>query len=160
MNGTRKARPLSSSESVHSPFSLVGAMYGTEWLYFPKLSGARRLAQPRAWGWGSGRRARGYSRDTITLVGIPVFLMLLAVYLARIYLAKIWVGALLGQLLLKRAGATKSDRLLGLLLGLLILTIVEFIPYLGGLIRLGVVCLGLGTFAWQLYGVSRPAITT
>jgi len=96
----------------------------------------------------------------ITLVGIPASLMLLAVYLAAIYLAKIWVGAFLGRILLKPAGATKSDWLLGLLVGLLILTIVEFIPYLGGLVRLGVVCLGLGAFAWQLYGVSRPPITT
>ena len=96
----------------------------------------------------------------ITLVGIPASLMLLAVYLTAIYLAKVWVGAFLGQILLKPAGATKSDWLLGLLLGLLILTIVEFIPYLGGLVRLGVVCLGLGAFAWQLYRVSRPATTT
>ena len=96
----------------------------------------------------------------ITLVGIPASLMLLAVYLAAIYLAKVWVGAFLGQILLKPAGATKSDWLLGLLLGLLILTIVGFIPYLGGLVRLGVVCLGLGAFAWQLYRASRPAITT
>jgi len=50
--------------------------------------------------------------------------------------------------------------MLGLLVGLLILTVVGFIPYLGGLVHLGVVCLGLGAFAWQLYRVSRPAITT
>ena len=96
----------------------------------------------------------------ITLVGIPTSLMLLAVYLAAIYLAKVWVGAFLGQILLKPTGATKSDWLLGLLVGLLILTIIGFIPYLGGLVHLGVVCLGLGAFAWQLYRVSRPAITT
>jgi hypothetical protein len=96
----------------------------------------------------------------ITLVGIPASLMLLAVYLAAIYLAKVWVGAFLGQILLKSAGATKRDWLLGLLVGLLILTIIGFIPYLGGLVRLGVVCLGLGAFTWQLYRVSRPAITT
>jgi cytoskeletal protein CcmA (bactofilin family) len=96
----------------------------------------------------------------ITLVGLPASLMLLALYLAAIYLAKIWVGAFLGHMLLKPAGATKSDWLLGLLVGLLILTIVGYIPYLGGLVRLGVVCLGLGAFAWQLYRVSRPAITT
>ena len=95
----------------------------------------------------------------ITLVGFPASLMLLAVYLAAIYLAKVWVGAFVGQILLKPTGATKSDWLLGLLVGLLILTIVEFIPYLGGLVRLGVVCLGLGAFAWQIYRVSRPAIT-
>ena len=96
----------------------------------------------------------------ITLIGIPISLMLFAVYLAAIYLAKVWVGAFLGQILLKPSGATKGDWLLGLLVGLLILTIVGFIPYLGGLVRLGVVCLGLGAFAGQLYRASRPAVMT
>ena len=95
----------------------------------------------------------------ITLVGIPISLMLFAVYLAAIYLAKIWVGAFLGRMLLKPSAATKGDWVLGLLVGLLILTIVRFIPYLGGLVRLGVVCLGLGAFAGQLYRASRPLIT-
>jgi cytoskeletal protein CcmA (bactofilin family) len=95
----------------------------------------------------------------ITLVGIPIALMLCAAYLAAIYLAKIWVGAFLGRMLLKPTGATKGDWLLGLLVGLLILTIIGIIPYLGGLIRLAVTCLGLGAFAWQLYRASRPAIT-
>jgi hypothetical protein len=93
----------------------------------------------------------------ITLVAIPISLMLFAVYLAAIYLAKIWVGALLGRVLLKPAGTTKRDWLRGLLVGLLILTIVGFIPYLGGLIRLAVICLGLGAFAWQVYRASRTA---
>ena len=95
----------------------------------------------------------------ITLVGLPASLMLLVFYLVAIYLAKIWVGAFLGQILLKQAGETKSDWLLGLLIGLLILTVVGFIPYLGGLVHFGVVCLGLGAFAWQLYRVSQPATT-
>ena len=95
----------------------------------------------------------------ITLVGFPLSLMLIALYLSAIYLAKIWVGAFLGRILLKPSGATKGDWLLGLLVGLLILTIVGFIPYLGGLVRLGVVCLGLGAFTGQLYRASRPVIT-
>jgi hypothetical protein len=45
--------------------------------------------------------------------------------------------------------------MLALLVGLLILTVVVFIPYLGGLVRLGVLCLGLGAFAGQLYRASR-----
>ena len=92
----------------------------------------------------------------ITLVGLPISLMLLGVYLAGIYLGKIWVGAYLGRILLKSSGASKGDWMLGLLVGLLILTIIGFIPYLGGLVRLGVVCLGLGAFAAQLYRASRP----
>ena len=43
-------------------------------------------------------------------------------------------------------------------MGLLILTIVGFIPYLGGLVRLGVVCLGLGAFAGQLYRCGQPVV--
>jgi len=93
----------------------------------------------------------------ITLVGLPLSLMVLALYLAAIYLAKIWVGAFLGRTLLKPSEATKGDWLLGLLVGLLILTLLAFIPYLGGLVRLGVVCLGLGAFAGQLYRASQPA---
>ena len=94
----------------------------------------------------------------ITLVGLPISLILLAVYLTGIYLAKIWVGAYLVRILLRPSGATKGDWVLGLLVGLLILSIVGFIPYLGGLVRLGVVCLGLGAFAAQLYRTSRPGI--
>jgi hypothetical protein len=96
----------------------------------------------------------------ITLVGLPASLMLLMAYLVAIYLAKIWVGAFLGQMLLKPTGATKSDWLLGLLVGLLILTVVRFVPYLGGLVHFSVICLGLGAFAWQLYRVSRSPIAT
>jgi hypothetical protein len=96
----------------------------------------------------------------VTLVGLPASLMLLAVYLIAIYLAKVWVGAFLGRLLLKPAGTTKGDWLQGLLLGLLILTIAGFIPFLGGLVHLVVVCLGLGAFAWQLYRASRPFLTS
>jgi cytoskeletal protein CcmA (bactofilin family) len=95
----------------------------------------------------------------ITLVGLPASLLLLMAYLAAIYLSQIWVGAFLGQMLLKPAGATKSDWLLGLLLGLLILTVVRFVPYLGTLIHFGVICLGLGAFAWQLHRILRPTIT-
>jgi hypothetical protein len=94
-----------------------------------------------------------------TLIGIPISLMALSVYLAALYLAKVWVGAFLGQVLLKSSGATKGDWLLGLLVGLLILTIVGLVPYLGGLVRFGVVCLGLGAFVGQLYRSSRPVIT-
>jgi len=92
----------------------------------------------------------------LTLIGIPISLMVFAVYLAAIYLAKVWVGAFLGRILLKSSGVTKGDWLLGLLVGLLILTIIGFIPYLGGMVHLGVVCLGLGAFAGQLYRASRP----
>lgn len=94
----------------------------------------------------------------ITLIGLPISLMLLAVYLAALYLAKLWVGAFLGWIILKPSGATNGDWLLGLLVGLLILTVVGYIPYIGRLVGFGVLCLGLGAFAGQLYRSSRPVI--
>jgi hypothetical protein len=95
----------------------------------------------------------------ITLVGLPLSFMLLALYLTAIYLAKIWVGAFLGQVILRPSAATTGDWMLGLLVGLVILTVVGFIPYLGGLIHLVVVCVGLGAFTWQLYRGSRAVAT-
>ena len=95
----------------------------------------------------------------ITLVGLPASIILLMAYLVAIYLAKIWVGAFLGQVLLKPLGTTRGDWMLGLLMGLLILTVVRYIPYVGGLVHFGVVCLGLGAFAWQLHRALRPSIS-
>ena len=40
--------------------------------------------------------------------------------------------------------------MLGLLVGLVILTVVRFVLYLGTQVHFGVICLGLGAFAWQL----------
>src|ERR1019366_3080787 len=97
--------------------------------------------------------------SAITLVGLPVSLMLLMLYLVAIYLSMIWVGAYLGRMILKPTTETKGDWLLALLVGLLILTVIRYIPYLGGFVHFVVICLGLGAFAWQLYRASRPAIT-
>ena len=164
----RKSRFTRPSFYFFQAVWLAGAML-VGWLglvLFPRFFQASALAV------GSGWRSLGLGFavlaavpfaivvTSITLVGLPVSLMLLAVYLAAIYLAKVWVAAFLGRILLKPAGATKGDWLLGLLLGLLIFTIAGFIPFLGGLVHFGVVCLGLGAFAWQLHQTSRPFITT
>lgn len=94
----------------------------------------------------------------ITVVGLPLSLISLAAYLVSIYLTQILVGAFLGRILLRPTGSTKHDWLLGLLVGLVILTIAGHIPYLGGLVHLGVICLGLGAFAWQLYLTVRQPV--
>lgn len=163
----RKSRFAGPRFYFHQAVWLAGAML-VGWLGLLLFPGFFQATSQQV---GSGWRSLGLGLGVlagapvamivaaITLVGIPVSLILFATYLVAIYLAKVWVGAFLGRILLKPAGATKGDWLLGLLVGLLILTIVGFIPYLGGLIRFGVVCLGLGAFAWQLYRTSPPATT-
>jgi hypothetical protein len=151
---------------VHQALWLAGAML-VGWLGLLLFPGFFQAATQLV---GSGWRSLGLGFavlvgtpvamivTAITLVGFPVSLMLLAVYLPAIYLAKVWVGAFLGRTILRPSGATKGDWVLGLLVGLLILTVIGFIPYLGGLVRFGVVCLGLGAFAAQLYRASRPVM--
>jgi cytoskeletal protein CcmA (bactofilin family) len=162
----RKSRFSSPRFYFHQAVWLVAAML-VGWLglaLFPSFFQASTQAVGSTWrslGLGLGVLAGApvvMVVAAVTLVGIPISLMLLAVYLAAIYLAKIWVGAFLGRVLLKPAVATKRDWLLGLLVGLLILTIVGVVPYLGSLVRLVVVCLGLGAFAWQAYHASRPVV--
>ncbi|MGA9899720.1 MAG: zf-HC2 domain-containing protein [Terriglobales bacterium] len=152
---------------VHQALWLAGAML-VGWLGLLLFPGFFQAATQSV---GSGWRSLGLGFAVlvgapvamiviaITLVGLPVSIILFEVYLAGIYLAKVWVGAFLGRTILRPSGATKGDWVLGLLVGLLILTAIGFIPYLGGLVHFGVVCLGLGAFAAQLYRASRPAMT-
>lgn len=87
----------------------------------------------------------------ITLVGLPISLMSVAGYLTALYLAKIFVAAYLGRYLLKTPGAAGATSLGALFLGLAILTVAGFVPFLGALLRLVVLLAGLGALAWQLY---------
>ena len=90
-----------------------------------------------------------------TLVGLPVSFMLLALYLAgstwqRLGGSLPWPDAF-------EAGRGHKGRLAaGTTAGPADPHHSRFIPYLGGLFHVGVLCLGLGAFAWQLYRASRP----
>jgi len=84
----------------------------------------------------------------ITLIGIPVALVLLLVYLAMLIVGYV-VGALfLADRLLERAspGGPRSTlgRLVALLLVLVALAFINSLPLIGGLVRLAVLLLGLG----------------
>lgn len=87
----------------------------------------------------------------ITFIGLPVALMSLAAWLAGLYLAKIFVGALVGQALIQRPTGQIMAFAFVLLVGLTIIFVAINIPYVGGLIHLLVILLGLGAVASQLY---------
>jgi hypothetical protein len=90
----------------------------------------------------------------ITLIGIPLAVGTVFLYVAGLYLAKILVGAYLGRELIRAKNETGLPTLAGLLVGLVILQILFLVPFAGGILRLAVVCLGLGALALQ---VRRPA---
>ena len=80
----------------------------------------------------------------LTMVGLPLALLALALWLASLYLSSILVGALVGRTLLARGEGGVPSFALTLLVGLAIVTVAVNIPYVGGLLRLLVILLGLG----------------
>jgi cytoskeletal protein CcmA (bactofilin family) len=88
----------------------------------------------------------------ITLLGIPLAVLVFALWLTLLYLAKIFVGLAVGEWLLARLrGGKISSPALSLLAGLLILTVVSLIPYVGLLVKLMICSLGMGAFFLTAY---------
>jgi cytoskeletal protein CcmA (bactofilin family) len=91
----------------------------------------------------------------ITIVGLPLAIIGLVVWFAALYLAKIFVAALIGQAMVRQSPGKRSERLgtfvLALLTGLVILFVGMNVPYLGRLVSFVVLLLGLGIMSAQLY---------
>ncbi len=93
----------------------------------------------------------------ISLIGIPLGLTAIFLWICAIYLAKVFVAIFVGQALLQRSLATRAETLLALAIGLAIIFVVVQIPYAGAWIHSVVFCLGLGAFSYQLSRSVRPA---
>jgi cytoskeletal protein CcmA (bactofilin family)/anti-sigma factor RsiW len=88
----------------------------------------------------------------ITLVGLPVALLALATWVAGLYLAKVFVAALVGQSLIKSPVNKAGSFALALLLGLFLVFVAMNLPYLGRLIGFLVLLLGLGLAFVRVHG--------
>jgi len=100
----------------------------------------------------------------ITMVGLPLALLALALWIAALYLSGIVVGGIAGRALLERRGATPPPPFsLALIVGLVVVTVAASIPYLGGLVRLCVLLLGLGIATVQASrtwkGTATPSVS-
>lgn len=91
----------------------------------------------------------------VTLIGLPVAFATLFLYIAGMYMAKIFAGAWLGQTMLRRPEHNNGDTLLALLVGMVIIFIAVQVPYVGPIFHLVLFCLGLGVFTWKLYSGVR-----
>jgi cytoskeletal protein CcmA (bactofilin family) len=81
----------------------------------------------------------------ITLIGIPIAIITLFAYLVLLYIAKIFVGIALGKKILTGFAKDKEASLgWSLILGLILLTILTNIPYVGWLICFVIVFTGFG----------------
>jgi hypothetical protein len=79
----------------------------------------------------------------ITVIGIPLGFILLAVYFVGLYIAHIYVALFLGKKLFAYAKKEVAD-VWSLLTGVVILAVVGLIPVIGGLVSFVVLLVGLG----------------
>jgi cytoskeletal protein CcmA (bactofilin family) len=80
----------------------------------------------------------------ITLVGLPAGAIVLGIWLLGLYLSQVLVAVLLGRSLLQRADTPPAALAPALLVGLACVLVAVNLPYLGPLLRLLVLVLGLG----------------
>jgi len=82
----------------------------------------------------------------ITIIGLPLGLIALALYTIAICLTQLFVGLFIGQLIIGGSRGVESRAALvgALVLGLAILSILRLIPYLGAVIWLATILFGLG----------------
>lgn len=79
----------------------------------------------------------------ITVVGLPLSFIAIAIWLTAWYLAKIVVAHLIGKAILEKP-EKQPGLVLSLLVGLLIVTIAIHLPFIGGAFNLVATILGLG----------------
>ena len=88
----------------------------------------------------------------LTLVGIPAGILILALWVILLYLADILVGRALGDWLLARFRPGRpSSPFTALAIGLLLITLLVAIPFVGTVIKIAVFALALGGFFSAAY---------
>jgi hypothetical protein len=95
----------------------------------------------------------------ITIVGIPLALLLMSLYLLVLFLGWVTAALFLAQrgLAALRPGrvTTRGWQLLALLLGLVALWLLKEIPLVGGLIGFVALLAGIGALTWRAFNGRR-----
>jgi hypothetical protein len=97
----------------------------------------------------------------ITIIGIPVALLLMSLYLLVLFLGWIIAALFLAQrgLTALRPGrpVTRGWQLLALLAGLVVLWLLRQVPLVGGLIGFVALLAGIGALTWRAFNGSKVA---
>lgn len=87
----------------------------------------------------------------VTLIGLPAGLVIAAVWALSLYVSKIVVAHFLGNALLRPKQRDVRSMLLPLLAGLVLVLVAVSLPYVGWVINLLLVIIGLGAMGQALY---------
>ena len=91
----------------------------------------------------------------VTIIGLPAGLVIAAVWALGLYVSKIVVAHFLGYTLLRPKQQGPRSLVLPLLLGLVLVLVAVSLPYVGWVINLLLVVLGLGAIGQALYRTAR-----
>lgn len=91
----------------------------------------------------------------VTIIGLPAGLVIAALWALGLYISKIVVAHFLGSTLLRPKHEGARSLVLPLLLGLVLVLIAVSLPYVGWVINLLLVVLGLGAVGQALYRTVR-----
>lgn len=148
----------------------LAAAFVAGWLFFWLVPAARRLpldgARTLAVAVGLGAVALAATPILavavgITLVGLPLALVALMVWLVCLYLAKIVVALHVGRMVLGTPDSQGERHLAALLLGLVLVLVAVNLPYVGVVLNLLLTIAGLGALvagAWRLRRHDPPPI--
>ena len=92
----------------------------------------------------------------VTLIGLPIGLTTLALWLLGLYIAKIVLAGFLGRALLGAQGEQRPAPALALLAGLVLVLIAVNLPFVGGIINFLLTLLGLGALIMTVYRRQSP----
>ncbi len=84
----------------------------------------------------------------VTLIGIPISIIGALLFAVFLWVAGVYGSFIVGVWLLSLAG--EASRWLGLLLGVFVISVLDRIPIVGGIVQLVVLLLGLGALAMAL----------
>ncbi|MDO4963622.1 MAG: hypothetical protein Q4E75_05990 [bacterium] len=79
-----------------------------------------------------------------TVIGLPLSLIILAIYFICIYISQILTSYFIGNILLTKVFKAKDNRFISLLIGVLLIKLISLIPVIGAFISLVVLLIGLG----------------
>lgn len=82
----------------------------------------------------------------LSFVGIPAALLLVAAYIAMIYIAQGYSGLWLGKVIVEKVAHGKINAFVEMLIGITVLGLLVMIPWIGSYIGLLSLLLGLGLF--------------
>lgn len=92
-----------------------------------------------------------------TLVGLPLAIVAMAGYLLALYVGKLVVAAEIGRRILRYPGLERRRMLWSLLLGLVLVTVLLALPYVGGAFAFVVAVLGFAAVSNYLLGLRGSA---